>query len=268
MIQRRIHNLLYLQFPHLSEYADIRHGIFTRQGGFSMGCYQGLNVGMGNGDRPEHVLLNRAAISGCMGHSELVFANQVHGTGIIHHCGSSPSGKVSVQAPPPGGGKLGRGKSESGDALITDAPANSLVIQTADCQAVLIYDPVQKAVANIHSGWRGSIQNIIGLTVQAMIKEFDSDPKNLLAGIGPSLGPCCAEFIHYRTEIPKAFWPYKNASDCIDFWAMSKDQLTDTGIPRNNIVSSNLCTRCRTDLFFSYRKEKSTGRFAAVIGII
>ncbi len=102
------------------------------------------------------------------------------------------------------------GKAESGDAMITDAPGQSLVIQTADCQAVLIYDPVRKAVANIHSGWRGSIQNIIGLTVQAMIKEFDSDPKNLLAGIGPSLGPCCAEFIHYRTEIPKAFWSYKN----------------------------------------------------------
>jgi hypothetical protein len=122
-------------------------------------------------------------------------------------------------------------------------------------------------VANIHSGWRGSIPNIIGLTIQTMIKEFDSDPKNLLTGIGPSLGPCCAEFIHYRTEIPKAFWSYKNRKDCFDFWAISKDQLTEAGIPSNHIVSSNLCTRCRTDLFFSYRKERLTGRFATVIGI-
>jgi YfiH family protein len=257
MIHRCTHHLSYLQFPHLCEYADIRHGIFTRQGGFSKGSYQGLNVGMGNGDNAEHVLQNRAAISGCMGHSELVFANQVHGTTIIRHSGFSACGNTHAMR-----------IAGSGDAMITDAPGQSLVIQTADCQAVLIYDPDQKAVANIHSGWRGSIQNIIGLTVQAMIKEFDSDPKHLLAGIGPSLGPCCAEFIHYRTEIPEAFWSYKNSADCFDFWAISQDQLTDAGISRNNIVSGNLCTRCRTDLFFSYRKEKSTGRFAAVIGII
>lgn len=257
MIHRHEHNLSYLEFPHLSEYADIRHGIFTRQGGFSKGCYQGLNIGMGTGDSLEHVLQNRAAISGCMGHSELVFANQIHGTGIITHSSGKSAGNGLLLT-----------NTESGDALITDAPGKSLVIQTADCQAVLIYDPVQKAVANIHSGWRGSIQNIIGLTVQAMIKEFKSNPNNLLTGIGPSLGPCCAEFIHYRSEIPKALWTYKNRTDCFDFWAMSKDQLTEAGIPHNHIVSSNLCTRCRTDLFFSYRKEKSTGRFAAVIGVI
>ncbi len=257
MIHRNTHNLFYLQFPHLSEYADIRHGIFTRKGGFSKGCYQGLNVGLGNGDTLDHVLQNRAAVSGCMGHSELVFAKQVHGTAIIYHAQRGPSGI-----------NLPTGKAETGDALITDTPGKSLVIQAADCQAVLIYDPVQKTVANIHSGWRGSIQNIIGLTVQAMIKDYGSDPKNLLTGIGPSLGPCCAEFIHYRTEIPKALWSYKNRTDCFDFWAMSKDQLTEARIPKDQIVSSNLCTRCRTDLFFSYRKEKSTGRFAAVIGII
>ncbi|MBI5590503.1 MAG: peptidoglycan editing factor PgeF [Deltaproteobacteria bacterium] len=250
MIHRYHHNLSYLQFPHLSEYAEIRHGIFTRQGGFSKGCYQGLNVGMGSGDDIDHVLRNRAAISGCMEHSELVFADQTHGTTIINLSECGPSGS-----------RL------SGDALITDTPGKSLVIQTADCQAVLIYDPVRKAAANIHSGWRGSIQNIIGLTVQAMIKEFNCDPKNLLTGIGPSLGPCCAEFIHYRSEIPKAFWAYKNHMDCFDFWTLSKDQLAEAGIPENHIVSSNLCTRCRTDLFFSYRKEKTTGRFAAVIGI-
>ncbi len=257
MIHRHHQNISYLQFPHLSEYADIRHGIFTRQGGFSKGCFQGLNVGMGNGDNVDHVVQNRKAISGCMGNSELVFANQVHGTTIASspESGSLDSGLLA-------------GKFESADALITDSPGKTLVIQTADCQAVLIYDPVQTAVADIHSGWRGSIQNIIGLTVQAMIKKFGSDPKDILAGIGPSLGPCCAEFTHYRAEIPKAFWSYKNRANCFDFWAISRDQLTDAGIPANHIVSSNLCTRCRTDMFFSYRKEKTTGRFAAVIGII
>ena len=255
MIYRNNHDLSYLEFPHLSEYADIRHGIFTRLGGFSKGCYQGLNIGMGNGDSLDHVLQNRAAISDCMGHCELVFANQVHGTTIINISECNPGDSINSDKP------------KSGDAMITNVPGKYLVIQTADCQAVLIYDPVRKAVANIHSGWRGSILNIIGLTIQTMIKEFDSDPKNLLTGIGPSLGPCCAEFINYRIEIPKAFWSYKNRKDCLDFWAISKDQLTEAGIPSNHIVSSNLCTKCRTDLFFSYRKERLTGRFATVIGI-
>jgi YfiH family protein len=170
-------------------------------------------------------------------------------------CGTVDNDHISNTAP-------------SADALISAAPGKTLAIQTADCQAVLLYDPVRKAVANIHSGWRGSIQNIVGLTVQAMIKRFGSDPKDIVAGIGPSLGPCCAEFIHYRTEIPKEFWPYKNASDYFDFWKLSHDQLTDAGVPGGHILTSNLCTRCRTGLFFSYRKEKTTGRFAAVIGII
>ncbi len=252
MILRRHHDLSFFQFPHLAEYPDIRHGIFTRLGGFSKGCYQGLNVGLGNGDNIDHVVENRRAISSCMGHSELIFADQVHGTTII----TPPVNDTPSITP------------KSADALIADTPGKTLVIQTADCQSVLIYDPVRKAVGNIHSGWRGSIQNIIGLTVQAMIKRFDSDPKDIVAGIGPSLGPCCAEFIHYRTEIPKAFWAYKFQSDCFDFWALSQDQLTAEGIPGDHIISSNFCTRCRTDLFFSYRKEKTTGRFAAVIGII
>lgn len=87
------------------------------------------------------------------------------------------------------------------------------------------------------------------------------------AGIGPSLGPCCAEFKNYRSEIPRHLWDYRGPDDHFDFWAMSRDQLRQAGVPAGNIVSSRLCTRCRTDLFFSYRGEKVTGRFAALIGV-
>lgn len=256
MILQHHNRLSFFRFPHLAEFPDIRHGIFTRQGGFSQGCFCSLNVGKGIGDPIDHVLRNRQAIADCMGQTELIFANQIHGTTIVapEDCFVPISGSSSHAAP-------------SADAMISAVPGKALVIQTADCQAVLMYDPVRKAVANVHSGWRGSIQNIVGLTVQAMIKRFGSDPKDIVAGIGPSLGPCCAEFIHYRTEIPKTFWPYKNASDCFDFWRLSQDQLMDAGVPGNHILSGNLCTRCRTDIFFSYRKEKTTGRFAAVIGL-
>ncbi|MDX2500846.1 MAG: laccase domain-containing protein, partial [Deltaproteobacteria bacterium] len=119
----------------------------------------------------------------------------------------------------------------------------------------------------VHSGWRGSIDNIIGRTIEAMQHHFGCHPDAILAGIGPSLGPCCAEFINYKTEIPQEFWRYKDPVDHFDFWAISYDQLLDAGVLAKHIESCQMCTRCRTDEFFSYRAEKTTGRFAAVIGM-
>ena len=187
-----------------------------------------------------------------MGGQELVFASQVHGDDILILKKDS-----SDKRPFP----------MTGDAIITDIPGKNLVIQTADCQAVLLYDTVKKVAANVHSGWRGSICNIIGKTVQAMKEIFGCHPGDIFAGIGPALGPCCAEFIHYEKEIPGIYWKYKNNSHHFDFRAISRDQLCSAGLKAENIHSTEMCTKCRTDLFFSYRGEGNTGRFAAVIGI-
>jgi len=100
-----------------------------------------------------------------------------------------------------------------------------------------------------------------------MQQHFGCHPDAILAGIGPSLGPCCAEFINYKTEIPQEFWRYKDPGDHFDFWAISYDQLLNGGVLAKHIESCQMCTRCRTDDFFSYRAEKTTGRFAAVIGM-
>jgi len=99
-----------------------------------------------------------------------------------------------------------------------------------------------------------------------MEKEFDSKPGNIVTGISPSLGPCCAEFVNYKDEIPEEFWKYKDDSDHFDFWAISSDQLCNAGVLKKNIYLSEICTRCNTDLFYSFRGEGTTGRFAAVIG--
>jgi polyphenol oxidase len=192
-----------------------------------------------------------------MGGSGLVFLHQVHGNDF--HIIAAKERTLDPAAPV---------ALEKADALITDAPGINLVIQVADCQAVLLVDPVLRVIANVHSGWRGSIGNIIGGTVAAMKDRFGCRPKNIQAGIGPSLGPCCAEFMHYKTEIPDKFWKYKDTGVLFDFWAISRDQLVDAGVPDKQIRSSGICTRCRTDLFFSYRKEGKTGRFAAVVGLI
>jgi YfiH family protein len=248
--------LLFFQFPHLAACSNIQHGIFTRKGGQSQGPYEGLNVGATVGDNQDHVEKNRRTISECMGATDLVFINQVHGIDVK----VLPRGKQYPYTKKQNGTWVG-------DAMITNAPQIYLTIQVADCQPVLLVDPIKHVIANVHSGWRGSIQNIIGQTVQKMVDIFSCRPQDLLAGIGPSLGPCCAEFKHYRNEIPESLWQYKDNTDHFDFWAISRFQLLKSGLIENNIQTSRLCTRCRSDLFFSYRKRQVTGRFASVIGL-
>lgn len=255
LILKKTNGIPIYQFPNLTVFKDIEHGIFTRHGGCSAGAFQSLNVSYNIGDDAPNVHKNRALVAECMREGDLVSVNQVHGTDVfvVGRVGT-PAGDAGEPNNPP-----------TADALITSVPGKALLIQVADCQPVLIYDPVKKVIANVHSGWRGSISNIIGRTVAVMGETFGCSPSDMVAGIGPSLGPCCAEFIHYRTEIPARFWKYKNASNFFDFWAISRDQLRDAGLPDKNIAVSGFCTRCNTDRFFSYRREHITGRFAGVI---
>ncbi len=251
MIADRIDGLLMYRFPGLSAFPGLRHGVFTRKGGASKGPFAELNVGMGGGDEPQRVSENRRRIRRALGGGTPVFLRQRHGTRVV------VDGDDAAVRPAP----------READAVITDRPGRMLFIQVADCQAVILHDPVRNVVANVHSGWRGSVADILGKTVAEMRARFGCRAGDLRAGIGPSLGPCCAEFIHYRTEIPQALWRYR-VGDChFDFWAMSVDQLAAAGVADRHIEVAGLCTRCRTDLFFSYRGEKTTGRFAVAAGL-
>lgn len=257
MIQRNTNGVSFYQFSHLAACAVIRHGIFTRNGGCSHPPFNSLNIGHGIGDDDARVETNRRAIGRCFRGAELVYAGQVHGRQVINLADFPERQQANPHPAEP----------VVGDALVTDQPQKYLVIQVADCQSVLLHEPVRQVVANVHCGWRGSIQNIIGRTVETMVQQLDCNPGYIIAGIGPSLGPCCAEFINYKTEIPPAFWSYMDSNNHFDFWSISCDQLVDAGVPAKNIETSRICTRCRADEFFSYRSEKITGRFAAVIGL-
>jgi hypothetical protein len=139
------------------------------------------------------------------------------------------------------------------------------MIKQADCQSIVLYDPAHQAVANVHCGWRGNVNNVIGEAVKRMRAAYQTNPARLLAGIGPSLGPCCAQFINYRTEIPARYWTYQVRPHYFDLWRLSRDQLTAAGVLEDHIQIAGICTSCQTRDFFSYRKEKITGRFATVI---
>ena len=141
-----------------------------------------------------------------------------------------------------------------------------LMIQQADCQAVFLFDPATKAVGIIHVGWRGSVADIIAETVFVMSRAFAVEPVDISAAVSPSLGPCCAEFINYHTELPAALHAYQVRPNYFDFWAISRDQLCAAGVRPENIQVAGICTCCNRD-YFSYRRHKITGRFASVAGI-
>lgn len=242
----------YCQFEHLSAHRDVGHAIFLRTRGGSGAPFDRLNVSLAVGDEDLRVQHNRRLVADALDAPELVFVRQVHGVGVW-----------VVDGRPAGGA----GALPEADVLITDRAGKFLVVQVADCQAVLMFDPVRRVVANVHCGWRGSVADVAGRAVESLRGRFGCDPKDLLVGIGPSLGPCCAEFVNYREEIPSRLWAYRRDTGYFDFWTMTRDQLTAAGVREDHIETSRICTRCSTDRFFSYRGEQRTGRFPAVIGL-
>ena len=245
-----------VEFRHLKDEPGQSHGVFTRKGGVSLPPFDALNVGLGTGDAASLVLKNRRRVAHHMNAHTPIYLNQIHGSDIL----------VLKKEDQNDNCHLTRDRLTA-DGIITDMSDLLLVIQTADCQAVLLYDPVKRVAGNIHSGWRGSAADIIGNGVDRMKDEFGCDPGDILAGIGPSLGPCCAEFLNYKKELPEALWKYRTdlSSHCFNFWEISCDQLKKKGVKPDNIEVSGICTKCSGHDFFSHRREKPTGRFATAI---
>ena len=148
MILNKRNGVAFFQFPNLARFSGIQHAIFTRNCGYSKGPYKSLNVSFEVGDNQSKVAENRRVISRCLDEKNLVFAKQVHGTGVLTFAKDKKnSSEKVINIPPPG------------DAMVTDIPNKYLVMQLADCQSILMYDHVRHVVANVHSGWRGSINH-------------------------------------------------------------------------------------------------------------
>ena len=240
------------RFPGLAGFPGMIHGVFTRQGGVSGGPFSSLNVSLAVGDLPRHVYENRRRVQQALELDGLFGAIQVHGLNEVVVSGS--------EAPP--------GEAPEADILITAQPGVGLLIKQADCQAVMFYDPECQVVAHAHCGWRGQVEGILSETVKRLAQHCGSRPGALQAAIGPGLGPCCAEFKNYRREFPPELWKYQVRPDYFDLWQLSFDQLAAAGLKPENIEVARLCTRCREEDFFSYRRGRVTGRQAAVIALV
>lgn len=183
----------------------------------------------------------------------LIFANQMHSKNVFALKKDDPFPVSPI---------------ENIDAFVTNRDDVFLMIRSADCQAILIFDSVRHVIAAVHSGWRGSMQNILGATIAVMCDEFGSLANDLYVAISPSIGPCCQVFSDPFSELPREFHSFILSGNSVDFWAVTDSQLREAGIPESHIKNPRICTSCHTDEYFSYRKEGSgTGRFASVISL-
>lgn len=245
--------MLIASFANLNGFSNLRHAVFTRRGGVSAKPFDSLNLSSATGDDPADVAANIDILRHYLRTPFVAELKQCHSAKIVM---VDKANRHLLNAPH---------AAQEGDALVTVLPNTALLVKVADCQPVLLADPVKGVVAAVHSGWRGSVQNITGKTVTFMQTQFGCNPQNIMGGIGPSLGPCCAEFINYETELPPEFWPFKTQGSRFDFWRISALQMQQAGIPAANIEVSGLCTVCNPNLFFSYRRQQRTGRFGAAI---
>ena len=274
-----------LQAPALANIPWLTHGFSTRMGGSStLAGKKTLNLGFTGWDKRETVLANRRALLSALGAENLQLAplRQFH-SDVIYVLDRPP------QEPP------------RGDASITSAPGLLLAVQTADCVPILLADAKRRVVAAVHAGWRGTLQRIVLKTIGRMQMVLGTRPKDIVAAMGPAIGGCCYEV---GPEVAQAFaaqfaaardWfegPFDRliGGDSpnplqwlnrmppghqpplprvhLDLRAANRWQLLKAGVLPQNIFSSGLCTSCRTDLLFSFRREgKISGRLMAVIGL-
>ena len=246
----------FVRFDGLSRVAGLVHGVTQREGGVSLGAYASLNLGRGSGDDPESVAENGRRAAEALGAVAPVrFPRQVHGTSVVVL--EDPSRTVLGEA----------------DAVVTSLPGVAVGVLGADCPGLLLVDPVQRALAVAHAGWRGTLAGVVRAAIAALVSRFGSVPEDCLAGIGPGIS---APRYEVGPEVADAFRGGFPGSDrCLsrgpgdrsrlDLALALRLQLEAAGVPPTAIESMGLCTFDERDLFFSHRRDgAATGRHALV----
>lgn len=290
--QRRSDGIVVLQAEPLAGQKWLAHGFSTRAGGTSRlenprarsnQAELVLNLGFAEWDERARVEENRRRFQKALGADSmtLVALRQIH-SDIIHVIDDVPAQALR------------------GDALVTATPGLLIAVQTADCVPILLADPEHRVVAAVHAGWRGTLKRIAEKTVGRMRMLFGTRPEKIFAALGPGIGRCCYEVgpdvarefasqfenarewfdgpydalasgedpnpLPWLTMMPPGHQPEPPRVQ-LDLHAANRAILEGAGVAARNISASELCTVCRTDLLFSYRREKITGRLMAAVGI-
>jgi YfiH family protein len=279
--ERKVGDIRILQVPALTKLPWLLHGFSTKPGGISdLNNEKVLSLSFTDWDTRGNVLENRRRFQSALGAADLQLLplKQIH-SDVIHLFPVAPKEPCK------------------GDAAITNRPGLLLAVQIADCVPILLVDPKKRAIAAIHAGWRGTLARIAAKAIGQMQMHFATNPTDLLAAIGPAIGPCCYEvgtevatqFHSQFAEAPDWFDEFRTGDEPnpiqwlnrmppghqpppksvrLDLKKANRAQLLAIGLRPQNIFSSDLCTACHPDLLFSYRKQGPTsGRLMSVISI-
>ena len=248
--------LCFYQFDSL----QVRHAVFTRHGGTSPEPWKSLNLGGTVGDEVERVRKNRFLSFEALGcRPESIFdVWQVHSADAV--CADAPRHMDEPY--------------QKADIILTDNPEVTLFMRFADCVPILMHDPVKHVVGIAHAGWLGTVRDVAGAAVDTMRERYGSDPSDIIACIGPSIGPD-----HYEVgenviaQVGQTFGvdsslvlPFHNERVHFDLWKANQYLLERAGV--RQIELAGICTACHTNDWFSHRAEKGkTGRFGALMSL-
>ena len=242
---------------HASERFDaaggVVHGFASRLGGVSTGDFASLNLGIKRDDSRDNVRENYARFCAAVGadvHS-LVMTHQVHSDDVRTAARSDVLADLLDPIP------------YETDGLVTNEPGLCLVIYYADCIPVLLYDPKKRAVGAVHSGWRGTSMGIVPKAIEKMGRLYGTDPADVLAAIGPGIGPCCFEthddvpaamLARLGREVEPFCVPNGRGKYNVDLKGIIRWELERMGVAPEHIEVLDLCTGCRPELYWSHRK--------------
>lgn len=253
-----VHYLTFDIFP-----KKVVHAIFTRRGGLSPEPWASLNVGGTVGDERERVHANRYRSFEALGRDRHSIYDvwQIHSADIVMANAAHPRSNNPPEL--------------KADGIVTDNPDISLFMRFADCTPIMVYDPRKEVVGIVHAGWQGTLKGVAGQAIRTMQAGYGSNPKDILAAIGPSIGPD-----HYEIgpnvieQIRYTFGTYasrvliENGDRAyFNLWEANKYILNRAGVM--DVEESNLCTACHPDDWYSHRAQRGrTGRFGALIGLL
>jgi len=249
----------FYRFKKFDEQHQCIHAITTKE--VTEPC--AFSVALHTGENKENIVANREKIISLLDWNKnlhFVLANQTHSDNIVIIDEQKNKGWYSLDD-----------AIENCDALISNKKGVVLSVLTADCVPILLLDIKKDVVAAIHTGWKGTQSKIVSKTVLKMIETFNSDPEDVIVGIGPSIGRCCYEvdedvgqyFIDISSVLEK-----KGDKYMLDLPYINRQQLLNVGVLDSNIEMSGVCTACEVNRFFSYRKEQGcSGRFMSMIGL-
>ena len=246
MVRHTVHGITLYEFETLAGQIELCHAISTRLGGVSPPPFASLNLTSARGDAPERVRENVRRLCEVVGLSPaaLVSPQQVHGARIVR-VGREMCGQILSDC----------------DGVVTDEPNVGLLLRFADCVPLIVYDPAHRAVGLAHAGWRGTIAGIATALVRTMMAAFRSQPEELIAGIGPAIGPCCYQVGPEVAEKAAVtfgmadgiLFTRTDGSLYLDLWEANRYLLAQAGVYQIEIAG--LCTACHTEEFYSHRAE-------------